>query len=113
MAFGLKMAALRTLQEDEMNATKSAVTTALCLLWAGPLHAQAFPSLLAPADPGRTGHAPRYAPVTAGLKHFGIVEPKDWLKLNQAVGPQAGRDSAMQGMPGMEKPSRSNGKGGQ
>lgn len=90
-----------------MNATKPLIIAGLCLLWAGPLYAQAFPSLLAPANPNRVGRAPRYASVTSGLKRFGIVEPKDWLKLNQAVGPQVGREPAMPGMPGMAKPGGS------
>jgi hypothetical protein len=77
-----------------MNPLRSLTTVGLCLLWAGPLHAQGFPSLLAPADPARRGPAPHYAPVTAGLKRFGVVEPKDWMELNRAVGPQAGRGAS-------------------
>ena len=87
-----------------MNATKSLMIAGLCALWTAPLYAQTFPSLLAPADPKHVGQSPRYAPVTAGLKRFGVVEPKDWVKLNQAVGPQAGHEPAMPGMPGMAKP---------
>lgn len=76
----------------------------LCLVWAGPLHAQAFPSLLDPADPNRVGRPPHYASVTSGLKRFGVVEPKDWLKLNRDVGPRTGGQPSMGEMPGMGKP---------
>lgn len=84
-----------------MNPFTSLTTVGLCLLWAGSAHAQGFPSLLAPADPARPEHAPRYAPVTAGLKRFGVVEPKDWMELNRAIGPQTGGGTSMKGMPGM------------
>ena len=83
-----------------MNPLRSLTTVGLCLLWAGSLHAQGLPSLLAPADPAGQGPAPRYAPVTAGLKHFGVLEPKDWMELNRAVGPQAGRGA---GAPAAER----------
>ena len=84
-----------------MNPLRPLTTAALCLLWTGLLHAQEFPSLLAPANPARPGPAPRYASVTAGLKRFGIVEPKDWMELNRAVGPRAGGGAGMGAMPGM------------
>lgn len=79
----------------------------LCLLWTGPLHAQAFPSLLDPADPNRVGRPPHYASVTSGLKRFGVVEPKDWLELNRAVGPRTGGGAGIGSMPGMGEPGRS------
>ena len=88
-----------------MNAIRPAMLVGLCLLWTGPLHAQAFPSLLDPADPNRVGRPPHYASVTSGLKRFGVVEPKDWLKLNQAVGPRTSGPSGMKDMPGMGGPT--------
>lgn len=54
--------------------------------WAGT---DAF--LLAPADPNAAGRHLHYAPVTAGLKRFDVVDPKDWIELNKAVGPQGSR----------------------
>ncbi|WP_237480259.1 hypothetical protein [Lichenibacterium dinghuense] len=61
----------------------------LLLLSAAGAAAQTYPSLLAPADPARGGARLRYVPVTAGLKRFGVVGPKDWVALNRAVGPKA------------------------
>ena len=68
----------------------TALTGALGLLLIGAAGAaaQSYPSLLAPADPARGGVRLRYVPVTAGLKRFGVVGPKDWVTLNRAVGPK-------------------------
>ena len=87
-----------------MNPLRSLTMAALCILWAGPLHAQAFPSLLDPADPKRAGKPPHYAPVTSGLKRFGVVEPKDWLTLNRAVGPQGASSAGKGNVPGSAEP---------
>lgn len=57
--------------------------------------------LLQPADPTLGLRAPRYSNVTAGVKRFGVVEPKDWRELNRAVGPQPGSGSGHGPMPGM------------
>lgn len=50
--------------------------------------AQSSAVLLAPADPQHVGSGPRYQSVTAGLKRYKVVDPKDWIALNKAVGPQ-------------------------
>lgn len=57
--------------------------------------------LLQPADPTLGLRAPRYSDVTAGVKRFGVVEPKDWRELNRAVGPQPGSGAGHRAMPGM------------
>lgn len=51
------------------------------------------PALTAPANPHLQTRAPRYAPVTADVKRFDVVEPKDWRELNRAVGPRSGQPS--------------------
>ena len=71
-----------------MRSTMTAAMGLLALGTAGAA-AQTYPSLLSPADPDKAGPRLRYAPVTAGLKRFGVVGPKDWVTLNRAVGPKA------------------------
>jgi hypothetical protein len=79
----------------------------LCLgagLLAGiPASAEDASWLTQPADPRLGTRAPRYTSVTAGVRRFGVVEPKNWRELNQAVGPKPGGMSGMGGgsMPGM------------
>ena len=58
-----------------------------------------------PANPRIAVRAPRYTTVTAGVKRFDVVDPKDWRELNRAVTPKPGQ-GGMEGMPGM------GGKGG-
>lgn len=60
--------------------------------------------LVQPANPSVPVHDPRYTPVTAGVKKFDVVDPKDWRELNREVGPQGsggmgGMDHS--NMPGM------------
>jgi hypothetical protein len=60
-----------------------------------------------PADPQVGTRPPRYAPVTAGVKRFRIVEPKNWLVLNRAAGAPGGpvtkgKVDSMPTMPGMD-----------
>ena len=57
--------------------------------------AQSGAFLLAPADPKNHGSGPRYLSVTAGLKRYDVVEPKNWIELNRAVGPQKQGDRAV------------------
>ena len=71
------------------------------VLVTGGAWAQTESYLTAPANPNLQPRAPRYAPVTAGVKRFGVVEPKDWRELNQAVGPQPGSSGGHGSMPGM------------
>lgn len=71
------------------------------VLVTGGAWAQTESYLTAPADPKLQPRAPRYAPVTAGVKRFGVVEPKDWRELNRAVGPQPGSGAGHGNMPGM------------
>jgi len=47
--------------------------------------------LVAAADPRIPGRGPRYATVTAGVKDYGPVSPRDWRELNREVAPQAGQ----------------------
>lgn len=64
----------------------------LSLLCGMPAWATTDAFLLAPADPSTAGRRLHYAPVTAGLKRFDVVDPKDWIELNKAVGPQRSKD---------------------
>ncbi|MGY2049112.1 hypothetical protein [Methylobacterium sp. JK268] len=57
--------------------------------------------LVLAARPDIPVQGPRYAGVTAGVKRFDVVDPKDWRELNRAVAPKPGQGS-MGGMPGME-----------
>lgn len=55
--------------------------------------------LVAPADPGIRVRGPTYSTVTAGVKDYRVVEPKDWREQNRQVGPadttqDRGQDSA-------------------
>jgi hypothetical protein len=45
------------------------------------------PHLAAPANPTLGGRAPRYSAVTAGVRHYGVVDPLDWRELNRRVAP--------------------------
>ena len=47
--------------------------------------------LVAPAHPGVPVRAPGYAPVTAGVRGYAVVEPKDWIEQNRQVAPADGR----------------------
>ena len=65
--------------------------------------------LTRPADPSLGARQPRYAPVTAGVKQFRVVEPKNWLELNRAAGAPGGtpamkgmKPNSMPGMDGMD-----------
>ncbi|GJE02962.1 hypothetical protein [Methylobacterium isbiliense] len=46
--------------------------------------------LVAPADPTVPVRDPVYSTVTAGVKDFRVVEPKDWREQNRGVGPADG-----------------------
>ena len=72
---------------------KMIVTIGALALTAMPAFAQSVSYrpdsiLLAPADPRLHGTGPRYTSVTAGLKRYGVVEPKNWIELNHAVSPR-------------------------
>ena len=64
--------------------------------------------LIAPADPTVAVRAPRSSPVTAGVAHYDVVDPKDWRDLNRAVTPKSGsggmEDMDHSRMPGMNMP---------
>jgi hypothetical protein len=60
--------------------------------------AQTASFLSAPADPNQPTRPLHYVPVTAGIKKFDVVEPKDWRELNRAVGPKSGSNGTMGGM---------------
>ena len=49
--------------------------------------------LAAPADPSQSVKNPAYSGVTADVKDYKPVDPKDWRELNREVGPQGGQDS--------------------
>ncbi|PSC02470.1 hypothetical protein SLNSH_23820 [Alsobacter soli] len=51
--------------------------------------APATPSITAAADPSLGLRQPRYAPVTAGVRGYDVVEPKDWREMNRGVAPGA------------------------
>lgn len=59
--------------------------------------------LVQPANPAVPLRDPRYATVTAGVKDYRVVDPKDWRDLNRDVGPQSGGTGGMDhsNMPGM------------
>lgn len=59
--------------------------------------AQSSAFLFAPADPQNHGSGPRYQSVTAGLKRYDVVDPKNWIELNRAVGPQKQSEGAVGG----------------
>lgn len=44
--------------------------------------------LVAPSDPSIPGRGARYATVTAGVKNYAPVGPKDWREMNREVAPQ-------------------------
>ena len=83
----------------------------LLCLYAGlalstPARAETDAWLTQPADPSLGTRAPRYAPVTAGVKRFRVVEPQNWLELNRAAGAPGGpvtreKQPSMRGMPSM------------
>ena len=55
--------------------------------------------LVAASDPAIRGRGARYATVTAGVKDYRPVGPRDWRALNREVGPaddrqDRGQDSA-------------------
>jgi hypothetical protein len=50
--------------------------------------------LVAASDPSISGRGPRYATVTAGVKDYRPVGPRDWRELNREVAPQARQPSA-------------------
>ena len=50
--------------------------------------------LVAASDPSIPGRGPRYATVTAGVKDYRPVGPRDWRELNREVAPQPGQPSA-------------------
>jgi hypothetical protein len=50
--------------------------------------------LVAASDPAVPGRGPRYATVTAGVRDYKPVGPRDWRELNREVAPQAGQPSA-------------------
>jgi hypothetical protein len=55
--------------------------------------------LVAPADPTLRVRDPVYSGVTAGVKDYRVVEPKDWREQNRQVAPaddtqDRGQDSA-------------------
>ena len=43
--------------------------------------------LVAPSDPNVPGPGPRYATVTAGVRDYRPVGPRDWREQNRAVAP--------------------------
>ena len=45
--------------------------------------------LTAPADPTVGVRTPRYTAVTAGVRNYDVVEPRDWRELNRSVAPGA------------------------
>jgi hypothetical protein len=67
--------------------------------------------LIQPADPRLAVRAPRYTNVVAGVKHYDVVDPKDWRELNRAVTPKPGQ-GGMEGMDHSKMPGM-NGKAGQ
>jgi hypothetical protein len=50
--------------------------------------------LIAACDPPMLGRGPHYAPVTAGVRDFKPVGPRDWRELNREVSPEPGQPSA-------------------
>ena len=50
--------------------------------------------LVAASDPSVPARGPRYVTVTAGVKEYRPVGPRDWRELNLEVGPQPGQPSA-------------------
>lgn len=61
-----------------------------------------------PADPHIGVRPVRYATVTAGVKRFDVVDPKDWIEQNRRVAPKGGaggmEDMDHSRMPGMNMP---------
>jgi hypothetical protein len=49
--------------------------------------------LVAAADPSIPGRTPRYTAVTARVKDYRPVKPRDWRELNREVAPQRGQPS--------------------
>jgi hypothetical protein len=50
--------------------------------------------LLAAANPANKGPGVRYTPVTAGVRDYRPVGPRDWRELNRDVTPAPGQPSA-------------------
>jgi hypothetical protein len=50
--------------------------------------------LVAASDPSVPARGPRYVTVTAGVKEYRPVGPRDWRELNREVAPQPGQPSA-------------------
>ena len=50
--------------------------------------------LVAASDPSIPGRGPAYATVTAGVRDYKPVSPRDWRELNREVAPQPGQPSA-------------------
>jgi hypothetical protein len=50
--------------------------------------------LVAASDPSIPGRGPRYATVTAGVKDYAPVGPRDWREINREVSPQPGQPTA-------------------
>lgn len=72
------------------------VAAALALGACAPITPPAY--LTAPADAGVRVRDPAYAPVTAGVKDYRVVEPRDWRELNREVTPQDGEGHGDHGM---------------
>jgi hypothetical protein len=49
-------------------------------------------SLTAAADPAMDIRRPRYSTVTAGVRDYRPVGPRDWRELNREVTPEGGGD---------------------
>lgn len=75
--------------------------TALALGACVPIAPPAY--LVAPADPGVRVRDPVYAPVTAGVKDYRVVEPKDWRELNREATPEAGEGQGMDSTSGARR----------
>ncbi|MCC2650956.1 MAG: hypothetical protein K0R61_2255 [Microvirga sp.] len=50
--------------------------------------------LVAAADPAIPSPGPRYATVTAGVKDYQPLGPRDWRELNRQVAPGSGQPSS-------------------
>lgn len=46
------------------------------------------PYLSAPADPAVSVRDPAPVAATSGVRTYQVVEPKDWIEMNRAVGPK-------------------------
>lgn len=81
-------------QAQETCPMKLMVSFGALALTVMPAAAQSDLTLFAPDNPQLHGQGPRYTSVTGGLKRFNVVEPKNWIELNRAVGPQGGGENA-------------------